>query len=59
MQDMTEEYTKDFELHFRADGPVCVKHPDCFANKKGRCAILENNYFGNRQCPFYKKNRTD
>lgn len=35
--------------------PVCKKEPlDCFGLVNGKCAILRNTDFGDRECPFYK-----
>lgn len=31
------------------------RHPDCFAFEAGRCIALRETYFGERDCPFYKK----
>lgn len=28
--------------------------PNCFANKNGYCKILQNTYFEDKKCPFYK-----
>ena len=33
--------------------PVCNKG-ECFACKDRHCAVLTDNNFGNRQCPFFK-----
>lgn len=37
--------------------PMCKREP-CFANVDGCCAILTDNYFGSRPCPFYKDARS-
>lgn len=37
--------------------PPCAKK-DCFANKKGVCAVLTDSYFSKRDCPFFKKKGT-
>ena len=34
--------------------PICITHTDCFANSNGKCTCLEDNDFGDRDCPFYK-----
>ena len=34
------------------DSPACAK--DCFACTDGKCCILTDNDFGERECPFYK-----
>ena len=33
--------------------PRCLR-TSCFANCADRCSCLDNNEFGNRDCPFYK-----
>ena len=33
--------------------PICNRE-DCFANLDGKCVLLLDNDFGNRECPFYK-----
>lgn len=33
--------------------PVCSKAM-CFAHSGGRCVLLINNNFGDKECPFYK-----
>lgn len=35
--------------------PNCVKqHTDCFAHSEGRCGVLSNTDFKDKDCPFYK-----
>lgn len=40
----------------KVEKPQCSKHCDCFANRDGKCVSLQDNDFGNRECPFYKLN---
>ncbi len=47
----TEEYRR---LNYQPDeqSPACAK--DCFACTGGKCCILKDNDFGERECPFCK-----
>lgn len=45
------QYEPIQSIHF----PACPNHPDCFANKMGKCICLNDNKF-HRDCPFYKNN---
>ena len=38
--------------------PNCEKHKDCFANRNGKCICLIDNDFGDKDCPFYKKEKS-
>ena len=41
------------------DYTECMLHSECFSNKEGKCTILKNTIFDNRDCPFFKINRDD
>ena len=42
-------------MTYLRNDPACNRE-DCFGYKNGKCVVLIDNNFGNRECPFYKNN---
>lgn len=49
---------KEKKKEMSIQNPVCGHHTDCFAlgkKEKDKCSILMDTDFGEKGCPFYKR----